>query len=122
MRTLAVVTVLLMPFALLAGTNQWTNIGPDAGHVFALVLDPKNSLTLYASTNTGLFKTRDGGASWSTLADAANEGVERQRGPDVPMLQRSDRRRHEIRRRVHDEGDLGRLRLHRGHRTHVQQA
>jgi photosystem II stability/assembly factor-like uncharacterized protein len=32
--------------------------------VYALVVDPQNSRTLYASTDRGLFKTRDGGASW----------------------------------------------------------
>ena len=67
MGTLAVVTVLLTPFALLAGTNQWTNIGPDGGNVFALVVDPQNSRTLYASTDRGLFKTSDGGASWGAV-------------------------------------------------------
>src|SRR5215470_15011306 len=68
MRALAALTVLLTPFALLAGTNQWTNIGPDAGNVLALVVDPQNSRTLYASTDRGLFKTSDGAASWSAVS------------------------------------------------------
>src|SRR5215472_13534748 len=68
MRPLAAITVLLAPFALLAGTNQWTNIGPDAGNVSALVMDPQNSRTLYASTDRGLFKTSDGGASWGAVS------------------------------------------------------
>jgi photosystem II stability/assembly factor-like uncharacterized protein len=68
MRPLAAITVLLAPFALLAGTNQWTNIGPDAGNVSALVMDPQNSRTLYASTDRALFKTSDGGASWGAVS------------------------------------------------------
>jgi photosystem II stability/assembly factor-like uncharacterized protein len=68
MRPLAAITVLLTPFALLAGTNQWTNIGPDAGNVLALVVDPRNPRTLYASTDRGLFRTSDGGASWAAVS------------------------------------------------------
>ncbi|HYL35833.1 MAG TPA: hypothetical protein VEV17_07975 [Bryobacteraceae bacterium] len=68
MRTFAALTVILTPFALLAGTNQWTNIGPDAGNVFALVVDPQDSRTLFASTDGGLFKTSDAGASWSAVS------------------------------------------------------
>jgi photosystem II stability/assembly factor-like uncharacterized protein len=48
--------------------NQWTNIGPDAGNVYALVVDSQNSRTLYASTDSGLFKTSDRGANWSMVS------------------------------------------------------
>jgi len=40
-------------------------------HVHALMIDPKNSNTLYAGTFQGVFKSTNGGASWS----AANSGL-----------------------------------------------
>jgi photosystem II stability/assembly factor-like uncharacterized protein len=64
MRGLAALAILFAPVMLLAGTNRWTNIGPDAGNVFALVIDPQNPSSLYASTYQGLFKSTDAGASW----------------------------------------------------------
>jgi len=48
--------------------SQWKRIGPEGGTVAALVADPRNPSNLYATTRGGsLFKTGDGGASWSAL-------------------------------------------------------
>ena len=48
-----------------AGDNQWTSIGPEGGPVSTLVVDPSNPTTLYAVANGGVFKSTNGGGSWS---------------------------------------------------------
>ena len=48
-----------------AGDNVWTSLGPDGGSISALVIDPQNTGTVYAATGNGVFKTTDGGTSWS---------------------------------------------------------
>src|SRR4030095_8693034 len=50
-----------------AEANVWTNMGPFGGDVEALAIDPQNPSTVYAGTATGLFKSTDGGGSWSVL-------------------------------------------------------
>jgi photosystem II stability/assembly factor-like uncharacterized protein len=47
-----------------AGVDRWTPLGPDGGGAGLLAVDPLNPGTLYASTNGGLFKTRDGASTW----------------------------------------------------------
>lgn len=48
-----------------AGPGRWTRIGPDGGQVTALAADPFDELVAYAGTEDGLYRTTDGGASWS---------------------------------------------------------
>src|SRR6516165_7714677 len=36
----------------------------EGGLITAFALDPSSSLTIYAATGRGLYKTADGGASW----------------------------------------------------------
>src|SRR5207249_3860983 len=43
----------------------WTSIGPDGGWIQTLAIDPATPSTLYAGTFYGLFKSTDGGASWT---------------------------------------------------------
>ena len=62
-----ILAMLLVPGAVRGGSNVWTSLGPDGGYVHALAIDPQNSQTVYASMDTGLFKTTDGGANWSAL-------------------------------------------------------
>src|SRR5947208_1049766 len=57
-----------------AGDNVWTSLGPDGGSISALVIDPQNTRTVYAATGNGVFKTTDGGASWSQ-ASYLNERI-----------------------------------------------
>ena len=55
-----------------AAANEWTRLGPYGGDVRALAIDPQNSSTVYvASQGAGIFKSTDGGASWSS----ANSGL-----------------------------------------------
>src|SRR5215467_9863980 len=51
-----------------AGVNVWTGIGPAGAQVTSLAIDPTVPMILYAATsNGGVFKTTDGGGSWSSV-------------------------------------------------------
>ncbi len=50
-----------------AGTNVWTSLGPEGGSIERLVVDPQSPSTLYAVAGGGVFKTADGGRTWSRL-------------------------------------------------------
>jgi len=53
-----------------ARSPQWTSLGPDGGSISAVVIDPQNPRTVYAATqDNGVFKSADGGASWSSASD-----------------------------------------------------
>lgn len=63
---------LLRPSPRIAG-DQWVELGPDnlAGRSECIVIDPKNPSTLYAgSAGGGVWKSIDGGASWSQRTDS----------------------------------------------------
>jgi photosystem II stability/assembly factor-like uncharacterized protein len=51
-----------------AGDNVWTTNGPKGGVIWALAIDPETPTTLYAGTFGGVFKSRDGGGSWSAAS------------------------------------------------------
>jgi uncharacterized protein (TIGR03437 family) len=51
----------------MAGVNKWTSIGPFGGSVSALAIDPRNTDTVFAGTNNGIFKSTDGGANWNPV-------------------------------------------------------
>jgi photosystem II stability/assembly factor-like uncharacterized protein len=56
--------------AAFARSQQWTSLGPDGGSISAIVIDPQNPPTVYAATQgNGVFKSADGGASWSSASD-----------------------------------------------------
>ncbi|HEY4591285.1 MAG TPA: hypothetical protein VIJ61_02690, partial [Thermoanaerobaculia bacterium] len=48
-----------------AGLNYWSPIGPDGGEILALAADPQQSSVVYAGAAGGVFKSMDGGATWS---------------------------------------------------------
>lgn len=49
-------------------TNVWTSIGPEGGRANALAIDPATPSTHYAGTlGGGVFKSTDGGATWSAV-------------------------------------------------------
>src|SRR5437667_11783286 len=56
--------VALTPLPVRAGTNVWTNLGPDGGGASSLAIDPQRPATGYAVTRAGIFKSQDGGANW----------------------------------------------------------
>ncbi|MFI5180845.1 MAG: WD40/YVTN/BNR-like repeat-containing protein [Thermoanaerobaculia bacterium] len=69
-----------MPFILatlaspcLGGVNSWTTGGPAGESIGAIVVDPTSPQTLYAASSHGVFKTIDGGASWSPASDGLEE-------------------------------------------------
>ena len=49
------------------GNNVWTSNGPEGGEVRALAIDPQTPSTVYAGTGGGVFKSTNGGASWSVI-------------------------------------------------------
>jgi photosystem II stability/assembly factor-like uncharacterized protein len=49
-----------------AGPDAWTPIGPDGGMITTLAAVPGDGRTLYAGARAGLYKTSDGGASWTS--------------------------------------------------------
>lgn len=65
------------------GGNTWTNMGLNNQHVFSkIIVDPSNSNTIYAATmgqpfvrdnNRGLFKSINGGVSWTQIQGINNE-------------------------------------------------
>ena len=66
----ALITILMILWCLSAtatADTTWKSIGPFGGSVFTLVIDPINSQTLYSGTNSGVFKSTNGGASWITI-------------------------------------------------------
>jgi photosystem II stability/assembly factor-like uncharacterized protein len=69
-RVLVVALALLLPRCAFAGPNVSRKDGAQGRAVSALVLDPTDSQTLYAGTGSGLFRSRDGGASWTKLSSA----------------------------------------------------
>jgi len=59
----------LMAFACVAqaGINSWSPRGPFGGIVTDLVIDPVNPTIAYASARYALYKSTDGGTTWSEL-------------------------------------------------------
>src|SRR5438105_5467047 len=49
------------------GINSWTRIGPEGGAIAALAIDPMTPGVLYAAAGGGVFKSTNGGASWSAV-------------------------------------------------------
>ena len=55
-----------------AAPHAWTNLGPGnfAGRTRSFLIDPRNPNIMYAgATAGGVFKSTDGGASWSSVTD-----------------------------------------------------
>ncbi len=51
-----------------AGVNVWTTTGPAGGTISALASDPQTPSTLYAGTDSGVFKSVDGAGSWTSTS------------------------------------------------------
>src|SRR5437870_1964525 len=46
--------------------NRWSTNGPEGADILALAIDPSHPATIYAGTGGGLFKSTNGGESWSS--------------------------------------------------------
>ena len=57
--------LLLALGAIPAAASSWQRIGPHGGRITSLAVDPSDPATVYAANGTGLWKTLDGGATWS---------------------------------------------------------
>jgi photosystem II stability/assembly factor-like uncharacterized protein len=42
-----------------------SRVGPEGGRINSIVVDPSDSNTVYAASNAGVFKSADGGTTWS---------------------------------------------------------
>ncbi len=51
--------------------DTWISLGPEGGGIAAFAMDPVTPTTVYAGTGGGLFKSVDGGRSWT----ASNTGL-----------------------------------------------
>lgn len=67
----AIVVVLASGRSADAGINVWTSNGPDGGRINAVAMVRSNPNTVFAGTNAGVFKSVDGGATWT----ATNTGL-----------------------------------------------
>ena len=56
---------IIVQASLYSQVSNWVNVGPEGGTIGVLVCDPQNAGVIYAGTSTGVFKSRDGGASWN---------------------------------------------------------
>lgn len=50
-----------------AGDGRWSSNGPYGGSTIRLRIDPGNPFTMYTMTMGGLFRTEDGGTSWTRI-------------------------------------------------------
>jgi murein DD-endopeptidase MepM/ murein hydrolase activator NlpD/photosystem II stability/assembly factor-like uncharacterized protein len=66
-------TVDSSPFTVVATPSAWVGKGPDGGPVEEIVVDPSTPSIIYAAAGlSGVFRSSNGGASWSP----ANNGLE----------------------------------------------
>jgi photosystem II stability/assembly factor-like uncharacterized protein len=74
-RTLSSVSLVLVLFpvqAALAQQPSWTPVGPDGGDARSFAADPSNDRHIYlGTTNSWVYQSEDGGASWQRLAKLA---------------------------------------------------
>ncbi len=64
-RLLMFLLLLGLSIPLWAVPGSWRVLGPDGGSVYDLAFAPSRPQALYAATATGVFRSLDGGASWS---------------------------------------------------------
>ncbi len=48
-----------------AGAAQWVSLGPEGGTVRLLTVDPSAPATIYAASDSGIYKTTDAAATWA---------------------------------------------------------
>jgi photosystem II stability/assembly factor-like uncharacterized protein len=48
--------------------SSWRAVGLKGHNIWALAIDPRQRQTVYAGTESGLFRSNDGGGSWSRFS------------------------------------------------------
>ena len=65
----AILVALSLVASFAAQASPWSPVGPPGGAAYGLAVDPKDANVLYAGAfGGGVWKSTDGGASWSRLA------------------------------------------------------
>jgi len=60
----------------LAGVGAWTPLGPDGAQMVSLAVDPRSPSFVYAGTvSGGVFRSRNGGASWVNKSSGLGTGA-----------------------------------------------
>lgn len=81
----AVVLVLAIQAPAFAGAESpWTWLGPEGGALSPFVFSGQDPALIFGAGNNGVFRSRDGGASWVRLASGLGD-------PDVRALVATDR-------------------------------
>lgn len=57
------------------GWDRLPNVGLPEGRIYSLAVDPSKPEVLYAGLRQGVFKTTDGGQSWSQATDLVEDAV-----------------------------------------------
>jgi photosystem II stability/assembly factor-like uncharacterized protein len=65
-----------------AGDAEWTSTGPLGGRVHEIVFDPTNAQRAYATTLGGVFRSVDGGNSWTS----ASRGIVADTNYPLPLI------------------------------------
>ncbi len=71
------VICLFFPCLVQADLNQWVPFGPDGGTVYSIAVDPVNTAIMYAGTNGGVYKSANGGGSWTKVNNGISNGQTR---------------------------------------------
>src|SRR5215472_15076349 len=95
LRSICMLTALSIG-TLYSQVGNWINVGPLGGSFYTLAADPQNPGVIYAGTDTGVFKSKDRGASWNNsglngfgvaalIVDPQNSSIlyARATGPDI---------------------------------------
>jgi len=53
----------------IAGTNQFTLLGPDGGHIHKVLFHPANPSIVFALTQGGYYRSTDSGLTWLPVGD-----------------------------------------------------
>ncbi|MEX2499164.1 MAG: hypothetical protein WD397_09860 [Wenzhouxiangellaceae bacterium] len=72
--TAGLLLAVIFSTAVFAGSGLWTSSGPEGGQVSGLAASPDVAGTFWAVSRGGIFKTVDGGVTWTE----ANAGINRQ--------------------------------------------
>jgi len=65
-----------VPAARAAETGTWTQLPLYGGSIYCLAIDPKTPTTMYADTLNGLYRSTDGGATWTVVkTEPKKEGL-----------------------------------------------